>query len=121
MKPYPLFRKENLPAYLLILSTWAVLAVTCAATLVLFAESLSFVVALIWAGVTVMLGMAIMFVASAMNLRKLAPGFKRLAEGQQDPQIPPVWCPVLTAATNAALELQHTLRESNEKQATKNP
>ncbi|MDZ7778056.1 MAG: hypothetical protein U5L09_21790 [Bacteroidales bacterium] len=52
-----------------------------------------------------MLGMMIMFGASVINLRKLSPGFKRLAAGEKDPKIPPVWCPVLTAATNAAMEL----------------
>lgn len=62
-----------------------------------------------------MSGMAIMFVASLLNLRKLTPGFRRLAEGEHDPRIPPVWCPVLTAATNAAVELASTVHEQDDK------
>lgn len=59
----------------------------------------------VFAAVAVMFGMAIMFAASALNLRKLRPGFERLADGATDPDIPPVWCPVLTMATRSALEL----------------
>ncbi len=46
-----------------------------------------------------------MFVASYINLKRLEPGFRRLAAGAKDPQIPAVWCPVLTMATKAAIEL----------------
>ncbi|MFN3372169.1 MAG: hypothetical protein ACK44M_01230 [Chloroflexus sp.] len=74
--------------------------------------SLSFLLALFWSTLAVMSGMAIMFVASMLNLRKLAAGFRRLAEGQTDPQIPPVWCLRLTAATRAAVELAQRRSEA---------
>lgn len=110
MKSYPLFRRENIPAYVSVMAAWAVFSVASAGALVEVSNSISFTISLIWASITVMLGMLIMFVASFLNLRKLTPGFKRLADGQRDPQIPPVWCPVLTAATNAAIELNEKLQ-----------
>lgn len=113
MKHYPLFRKENIPAYFSIMIAWAIVSVVSAVTLVILTGSLSMVVALVWAAATTMSGMVIMFAASAINLRKLAPGFRRLARGEGDPQIPPVWCPVLTAATNAAVELTSQMREQD--------
>jgi hypothetical protein len=58
-----------------------------------------------------MAGMGIMFGASAVNLRKLRPDFKRLASGAEDPEIPAVWCPVLTKATRAAVELRENLKD----------
>lgn len=61
--------------------------------------------------VTVMAGMAILSVAGALNLRKLRKGFERLAMGDADPQIPPVWRPVLTMATEAAVRLRRSLPE----------
>ncbi len=67
--------------------------------------AISWAPALIWAFISVMAGMGIMFGASAVNLKKLRPGFERLASGAKDPEIPPVWCPVLTMATRAAVEL----------------
>lgn len=105
MRPYPIFHKRNIPAYLTVMLAWVVISLLSALSLQLFAESVTFWKAIIWAALTTMAGMAIMFVASVIHLRKLAPGFRRLAEGNPNPEIPPVWCPVLTAATNAALEL----------------
>lgn len=112
MQTYPLFRKENIPAYITVLVAWALIACCSAVLLTALNNSISFLFALLWAALTVMGGMAIMFVASVLNLRKLTAGFRRLAEGQKDPQIPPVWCPVLTAATRAASELAHRMSES---------
>jgi len=109
MKPYPLFRKENIPAYLAIMALWAVLSTASAAVLVWISPALSAGMALVWAGASVMAGMLIMFTASVINMRKLGPGFQRLASGEPDPEIPPVWCPVLTAAVNAALTLKERL------------
>lgn len=56
-----------------------------------------------------------MFGASVINLGKLEKGFKRLADGEKDPKIPPVWCPVLTAATNAALDLSEKVQNPEQK------
>lgn len=50
-----------------------------------------------------------------INLGKLEKGFKRLADGEKDPKIPPVWCPVLTAATNAALDLSEKVQNPEHK------
>ncbi|WP_298401433.1 hypothetical protein [uncultured Chloroflexus sp.] len=105
MQSYPLFRKENIPAYLTVLIAWGIISCCNAVLLKTMNASLSFLLSLFWSALAVMSGMAIMFIASILNLRKLTAGFRRLAEGQTDPQIPPVWCPVLTAATRAAVEL----------------
>lgn len=105
-----LFRLENIPAYLTVLATWACISALSAAALKLtLAPAVPWSAALGWALVTVMAGMAIMFVASALNLRKLRRGFERLARGEADPEIPPVWCPVLTMATEAAVRLRRSL------------
>ncbi|NWG13459.1 MAG: hypothetical protein HXY20_08005 [Acidobacteria bacterium] len=107
-----LLRRENAPAYLTVMATWACISAASAALLKeILAPALAWPAALSWALVTVMAGMAIMFFASALNLRKMRRGFERLARGEQDPQIPPVWCPVLTMATEAAVELQRSLQE----------
>ena len=114
MSPYPLIHKRNLPAYLAVMAAWIVVAVLSAAVLRWLANGgIAWGLALIWALVTCMAGMGIMFGASVLNLRKLGPGFARLAAGAEDPRIPPVWCPVLTAATNAALTLNATLRQGD--------
>jgi hypothetical protein len=55
-----------------------------------------------------------MFTASVLNLRKLRPGFERMARGEA-PNIPAVWCPVLTRATAAAEELSNRLRASEQR------
>jgi len=118
MKSYPLFRKENIPAYISVMGVWAVVTIIWTVVLIAVSDSLPFLTAFVWAGATAMSGMAIMFVASIINLHKLAPGFQRLAEGKRDPQIPPVWCPVLTAATNAAVELTSKLNEPRQEIAS---
>ena len=114
MKHYPLFRKENIPSYFVVMTIWGLVSFSSAGLLSAVAPGLAFGMALIWAAVTTMLGMGIMFGASAVNLRKLGPGFRRLAAGESDPQIPPVWCPVLTAATNAAMELSAAVRNKTQ-------
>jgi catechol 2,3-dioxygenase-like lactoylglutathione lyase family enzyme len=110
MSGYPVFRRQNVPAYLAVMACWFVVAVAAAWGLRVEASAVPFGIALIWSLVVVMAGMGIMFGASLINLRRLGPGFQRLAEGQADPGIPPVWCPVLTAATNASLQLAMRLR-----------
>jgi len=107
---YPLWRKENIPAYVTIMAVWIVFSLVSAAVLsLMLAPAISWPVALGWALLTAMGGMAIMFGASALNLLKLRPGFERLSKGDPDPAIPGVWCPVLTMATKAAVELQQSL------------
>lgn len=107
-----LLRGENTPACLTVLTTWVcVFAVFGAGLKVTLVPALTWPAALSWALGTVMAGMAIMFVASALNLRKLRRGFQRLARGERDPDIPPVWCPVLTMATEAAVELHRSLQK----------
>jgi hypothetical protein len=103
------FCVANLRAYLAVLAAWAVVsAVVAALADVAFGGRASFTDLFVTALVAVMGGMAIMFVSSLINLRKLRPGFERLARGEADPEIPPVWCPVLTSAAQAARQLaQH--------------
>ena len=110
MTHYPLFRKENIPAYIVVMSIWLAFSIISAILLHFYAEAISFWTAFLWAAISVMAGMCIMFGASVINLRKLEKGFKRLADGNKDPKIPPVWCPVLTAATNAALDLSEKIQ-----------
>lgn len=106
MDRYPLVSKQNLPAYAVVMGSWLLVSVTLAGALrLLTGATVSSWGAVGFAAVAVMFGMAIMFTASAVNLRKLRPGFTRLADGAADPDIPPVWCPVLTMATRSALEL----------------
>lgn len=108
---YPLLRKKNIPAYLVVMAAWIAISLVAAASLVLTVARTHWPQAIGWALVSTLAGMAIMFVASALNLRKLRAGFYRLSKGEADPGIPPVWCPVLTMATEAALELQRSLKQ----------
>lgn len=112
MNRYPLMSARNLSAYATVFLLWAVVSIALAIILRTMTGSVvDWAAALVFAAVSVMAGMMIMFGASALNLRKLRPGFTRLAKGASDPQIPPVWCPVLTMATRAAVDLGETLRE----------
>lgn len=102
---YPLFRKENISAYIKVLLSWLIVSIISVLIFRYILESKTLAAQVVWSAVNVMAGMCIMFIASLFNLRKLSIGFKKLSEGHSDPDIPPVWCPVLTAATNAALDL----------------
>ena len=115
MTHYPLFRKENIPSYIVVMSIWLAFSIISATLLNFYAEAISLWAAFLWAAISVMAGMCIMFGASVINLRKLEKGFKRLADGDKDPTIPPVWCPVLTAATNAALDLSEKMQNIEHK------
>jgi len=111
---YPLLRTENIPAYVTVMTVWIGFSLVSAVGLrAILAPTLTWTPAVIWALLTTMGGMAIMFGASALNLRKLRAGFARLSKGEPNPQIPPVWCPVLTMATNAAVELQRSVQVRN--------
>jgi len=106
------FRRENIPAYAAVMATWLVLsAVLAALATTLLSDEPSFVAFFIFSLIAVMAGMGIMFTASLLNLRKMRAGFERLAAGEPDPDIPPVWCPVLTTATQAATQLAGTVGE----------
>jgi len=110
MEEYPLVSRRNLPAYSKVIAAWAIISAAMAFVLgKLTDDSVSWRTRLAFSSIVVVLGMSIMFVASALNLRKLRPGFERLAQGAQDPQIPPVWCPVLTTATRAAVKLSERM------------
>lgn len=112
MNRYPILTSRNLPAYAVVMLLWAGFTVVLAVVLRSVTDStVGWATALIFAAVAVMLGMSIMFGASAVNLRKLRPGFERLADGESDPAIPQVWCPVLTMATRAAVDLNDKVRE----------
>lgn len=92
------------------MGAWACCSAVAAAILKsALAPATPWLTALLWSALAVMAGMAIMFVASVINLRKMREGFERLAKGEQDPAIPPVWCPVLTMAREAAVRLRRSL------------
>jgi hypothetical protein len=102
---YPLFSKKNIPGYTVVMGLWLVISILIALGILFVGNAaIGWKTALAWSLVSVMAGMGIMFGASAVNLRTLRPGFERLASGEQDPRIAPVWCPVLTMATRAAVE-----------------
>jgi len=110
------FRVANLRAYLAVLAAWV--AVSAAVAWIANATTTgqpSFLGYLIVSLVAVMGGVAIMFRPSLLNLRKLRPSFERLARGEQDPKIPPVWCPVLTSATQAARRLANEVATKRER------
>ena len=103
---YPIFDKNNISAYAIVLGLWVIIAVLIAVGIYYTSgRHIEWRLSLVWSFVSVMAGMSIMFGASVVNLRKLRAGFKRLASGAADPDIPRVWCPVLTMATRAAVEL----------------
>jgi len=108
------FRRENIPAYGAVMGTWLALSAalaTSAAAALSKNKKPSFAAVFGFGLVAVMAGMGIMFTASLLNLRKMRSGFERLAAGDPDPDIPPVWCPVLTTATQAATQLAHSVGE----------
>jgi len=108
---YPLWSAGNIRAYAVVMLLWAGSSVVLAIVLrAAAAGSVGWSTALGFSAVAVMLGMSIMFGASVVNLRKLRPGFERLANGASDPAIPGVWCPVLTMATRAAVDLSEKFR-----------
>jgi hypothetical protein len=109
------FKSENIPAYFTVIVVFVVIATLIAGGTYFAVQagaSVGFTLVLT-AFVGVMAGMIIMFGASLLNLRKLRPGFERLARGDVDPEIPPVWCPVLTSATEAAKELAKSLNSKD--------
>lgn len=113
---YPLFSTKNLPAYLVVLFLWLILSLIISWLVHVFInDSADRLTIFIVSAIAVMCGMMIMFGASAVNLRKLRSGFRRLAEGEKEVRIPPVWCPVLTMATRAALEMKETMEQENNK------
>jgi len=114
MNQYPIFSARNLPAYATGILLWILASFLLAFLFqTVTADVVGWVVALIFAGVAVMSGMAIMFGASVVNLCKLRSGFESLVRGEPDPSIPPVWCPVLTMATRAAVELSEKFRKQH--------
>lgn len=115
MDRYPLLSAKNLPAYAVVMLLWAGFSMVLAIILRAVTDgAVGWVAALVFCAVAVMLGMSIMFGASAVNLRKLRPGFERMADGASDPAIPRVWCPVLTMATRAAVDLREKLHQGEE-------
>ena len=109
---YPLLSKRNVPAYAAVMGLWIVFSLLIAAGIrSTLGRQIAWGPAIIWSLVSVMAGMGIIFGASALNLRKLRAGFKRLASGAEDPNIPGVWCPVLTMATRAAVELRENIKD----------
>lgn len=104
----PAFRIENVPAYLAVMGATVVAGLVATAlgyaTLSTSLRQEAQTSVLLAGLVGAFGGMTVMFTASLINLRKLRPGFARMARGEE-PNIPPVWCPVLTSATAAAEEL----------------
>ena len=105
-----ILRRENTGAYLVVLAVYAAVVIVewlVGKALLLGTASggeSAWRLPLLCA-VCTFAGMAIMFVASLLNLRKMKAGFRELAEGKPAPAIPAVWCPVLTEARLSALEL----------------
>lgn len=118
---YPIFSVRNLPAYAAVAMAWALVSVGFAGLFrLMIAVCADWWITLGLAGAAVMSGMAIMFVASVLNLRKLRRGFESLAKGELNPSIPPVWCPVLTMATRAAIDLSRKVHANAMASTTSN-
>lgn len=114
---YPLLSAENIPAYGVVMGFWIFFSLISAFIMHHVSDSaIGWGAALILGFASVMTGMGIMFGASAVNLKKLRPGFERLAAGEKDPRIPRVWCPVLTMATRAAVELSEKIIDKKDSQ-----
>jgi len=115
-KPLQPFRWSNWPAYLAVTAIWVILCIICwQVGLTAVSESLRSEMSGVVAGVAFMAGfagMAIMFGASLLNLKKMKGGFERLAKGELEPDIPSVWCPVLTSARQAALALAERFHQA---------
>ncbi len=110
---YPLLSSNNIPAYAVVMGIWIIISLISAFLMRHFSGGvIGWTAALVLGFASVMAGMGIMFGASAVNLRKLRPGFERLASGEKDPRIPRVWCPVLTMATRAAVELHNKIHQN---------
>jgi len=108
---YPLLDLGNVPAYFGVMAVWLLVSGVGSVLLVkVSGRSISTPAGFVWTAGTVFAGMMIMFGASALNLRLLRAGFARLAAGNAEPSIPRVWCPVLTMATRASVELATTSR-----------
>ena len=103
---YPIFDKNNISAYAIVIGLWVIIAVLIAVGIYYTSgRHIEWRLSLVWSFVSVMAGMSIMFGASVVNLCKMRAGFERLSLGAVNPDIPAVWCPVLTMATRAAVEL----------------
>lgn len=104
------FRKENIGAYLTVMAIYILLSLCIwfVYSYLTYHEtqigSLK-VSELLLVLVSVFFGMMIMFGASVMNLRKLRPALQQIADGDTKINIPKVWCPVLTSASEAVTEL----------------
>jgi len=102
------FSRRSIPAYLTVLG--AVVGAGLSAAAIGYASAAAEVRAdalpsiLLSGLVGAFGGMSVMLIASLLNLRTLRPGFDRMARGEP-PNIPAVWCPVLTSATAAAEDL----------------
>ena len=81
MGPYPLVSAKNLPAYATVMLLWVLVSVALALLLVTLTDgAVRWPVAVGFAAVSVMLGMSIMFGASA-ELEEAAPRLRTLGTG----------------------------------------
>lgn len=109
-----IFIRQNAGSYVKVMGVWLLLSIVATAVFIyLVLPAPAWWKVFVWAALTCFGGMMIMFMASVINLRKLIPGFQRLASGEKDPKIPPVWCPVLTLATKASIELSEKIISDN--------
>jgi len=110
------FRKENIGAYTTVMAAYILLSL-CIWLVYSYLvhhdiqEGSLRVSELLLVLVSVCLGMMIMFGASVMNLRKLRPALQKIADGDTTVNIPTVWCPVLTSASEAVTELCKNLEK----------
>ncbi|MCM8821811.1 MAG: hypothetical protein NC831_03230 [Candidatus Omnitrophica bacterium] len=106
------FSKKNIPAYFAIMVSMVAISFLLWVVYLIF-KTKTFEISyfglyrmeLLFSFVNVIGGMMIMFIASYLSLRKMKKGWEEMAEGKRSVKIPPVWCPVLTAAKDAAEQL----------------
>lgn len=115
------FKKKNIGAYLKVMAVYVVLTIVVSFIYDILYQQLSFVSisTIILVLISIFLGMSIMFTASLLNLKKLLPAFKQMAEGKTNVNIPSVWCPVLTSASEAATEMCEKINNKQKDQEEK--
>ena len=109
------FRTRNIPAYLTVMGVAVFLVVLIYFISGNFFFNENSITLLVIIAASVMAGMMIMFGASMLNLFKMKSSLDKISRGEKNVKIPEVWCPVLTAASEAVENLAESKQFSNER------
>ncbi|MEX0998037.1 MAG: hypothetical protein WDZ45_13385 [Flavobacteriaceae bacterium] len=109
------FRTRNIPAYLTVMGVAFFLVVLIYFISGNFFFNENSITLLLIIAASVMAGMMVMFGASMLNLFKMKSALEKISRGEQNVKIPEVWCPVLTAASEAVENLAESKQFTHEK------